>query len=353
MLNLKINNIYKFVATFFIVAIFFIPVVAFANDYGLRATADAAGLSGYSTDLPKLIGNVIGGVLSLIAVIFFILMVYGGLLWMTARGNTDQVKKAQDAIISAVIGIVVVLSAYAITTFVFTSISGSISGGGAGGGGAGGGGGAPPAGDPPSGDYCNGAINSDMCGRVPHSLRCEWDDGRSLCVALGTVQPQDCIDIDDDQDACENSSFNCTWELVGSFGRCVDTLPEEPPPSTVECKDLLDMRTCNSRNDCEIVSDFDPSVCYSKVIVDSCDQGNFRDYSIGYIALERQCSDAGFIRTEILAECEDSGDPSACFQEEKEERCNNDDACERRVQLGSELCIDNIKPGYRTCLDIH
>jgi len=42
-------------------------------------------------------------------------MIYAGYLWMLARGNEQEVEKAKNIIIYAVIGLVVVLSAYAIT----------------------------------------------------------------------------------------------------------------------------------------------------------------------------------------------------------------------------------------------
>lgn len=94
-----------------------------ASDFGLRDTADAAGLSGYGSNLPDLVGRVIGTALSMISVLFFILTVYGGVLWMTARGNEEQSKKALNTIIAASIGLVIILSSYALTTFVFNSVS--------------------------------------------------------------------------------------------------------------------------------------------------------------------------------------------------------------------------------------
>ncbi len=108
------------------------PAFVFAQDdsYGLKATANAAGLEKYGNDVPALIGNVIGTALSLISVIFFVLMIYGGLRWMLSRGNEDQSKKALDTIIAAIIGIIIVLASYAITTFVFNSIGTASAGGG-------------------------------------------------------------------------------------------------------------------------------------------------------------------------------------------------------------------------------
>ena len=153
------------------------------GDYGLGDTAKAAGLKN-ETPVPVIIGNVIGTALSMIAVIFFILMVYGGFLWMTAHGNTDQVKKAQDTIIAAVIGIIIVLASYAITNFVFQSVG---SGGGPGGGGgqngnapgipnqAGAGNGGAPANDEP----CNVMRNEAQCNANTHD--CIWR-AQGTCV---------------------------------------------------------------------------------------------------------------------------------------------------------------------------
>lgn len=87
---------------------------------GLKQAADAAVLP-QGKSLPELIGTAVGGLLSMIAVLFFGLMLYGGFLWMTARGNEQQTTKAKDTIIAAVIGMLVVISAYAVTNFVLES----------------------------------------------------------------------------------------------------------------------------------------------------------------------------------------------------------------------------------------
>lgn len=87
---------------------------------GLEATQGTAQLP--KTELSKTIGNVIGAALSLIGVIFLALMVYGGILWMTARGNEDQVTKAKNIITMAIIGVAIVLAAYGITFFIISSL---------------------------------------------------------------------------------------------------------------------------------------------------------------------------------------------------------------------------------------
>jgi len=63
-------------------------------------------------------GNVIGTVLSFLGVIFLILTIAGGIMWMTAGGNQEQVGKAKKLITSAVIGLVIVFASYALTSFI-------------------------------------------------------------------------------------------------------------------------------------------------------------------------------------------------------------------------------------------
>ncbi|HPX64521.1 MAG TPA: hypothetical protein PLP70_00775 [bacterium] len=76
------------------------------------------------------IATIIQVVLGLLGTIFVILMIYAGILWMTAGGNDTQVKKAQNIIQRAAIGLLIVVLAYAITYFIFQNLpNGGESGG--------------------------------------------------------------------------------------------------------------------------------------------------------------------------------------------------------------------------------
>ncbi|EKD78659.1 MAG: hypothetical protein ACD_41C00303G0007 [uncultured bacterium] len=66
--------------------------------------------------------NLINAALSLLAAVCIGLLVYAGFLWVWARGNQDEVKKAKDMIQGTVIGLVIVLAALGITQFVFTTV---------------------------------------------------------------------------------------------------------------------------------------------------------------------------------------------------------------------------------------
>ncbi|MFH1286273.1 MAG: hypothetical protein ABII02_00795 [Candidatus Magasanikbacteria bacterium] len=103
---------------------FFIGVGNVFAKYGLEETAGYAGLKGYGTSLPDLIGRVIGAGLSMVSVVFFALMIYAGISYMLSRGNEEAAKKSLGMIWASIIGILIVLASYALTSFVFKAIGG-------------------------------------------------------------------------------------------------------------------------------------------------------------------------------------------------------------------------------------
>ncbi|MBU1684075.1 MAG: hypothetical protein V1768_00580 [Patescibacteria group bacterium] len=95
---------------------------AFGNE-ALNETAKGAGYNtGVTSSVSSIISDVIKIALSLLGVVFLLLMLYGGYLWMTARGNEQEVEKAKNIITSAVIGMLIVIGSYAITYFIFKKI---------------------------------------------------------------------------------------------------------------------------------------------------------------------------------------------------------------------------------------
>jgi Na+-driven multidrug efflux pump len=82
----------------------------------------ATGAEIKTADLPTLIGKIISIILGLLGVVLILLIIYSGFLWMTAGGEPKQVDKAQAYIKNAVIGLVVILLAYAITQFVIDKL---------------------------------------------------------------------------------------------------------------------------------------------------------------------------------------------------------------------------------------
>ena len=76
------------------------------------------------TNSPTLVAlNLINAALSLLAAVCIGLLVYAGFLWVWARGNQEEVKKAKDIIQGTVIGLVIILSAYGISFLTFKMLS--------------------------------------------------------------------------------------------------------------------------------------------------------------------------------------------------------------------------------------
>lgn len=77
------------------------------------------------TDVPTIIGNVIKAVLGIIGAVALFMFVYGGILLLSSGGRQDQIKKGKDVLIWAIIGIAVILTSYAVVSFVIAGLTGS------------------------------------------------------------------------------------------------------------------------------------------------------------------------------------------------------------------------------------
>jgi hypothetical protein len=96
----------------------YIPVRAAVELGGLEKTAKTAKIDRKESDPAIFAGEVVQWVLSFIGVIFLGLMIYGGFMWMTSGGNQESIGKAQKTIVAAIIGLIIILSAYAITIYI-------------------------------------------------------------------------------------------------------------------------------------------------------------------------------------------------------------------------------------------
>lgn len=73
-------------------------------------------------NLPQTIGQVVRALLSILGIVFMGYIIYAGQLWMTARGNEEQITKAKAIIRGSIIGLLIVMLAYAIAAFVVSNV---------------------------------------------------------------------------------------------------------------------------------------------------------------------------------------------------------------------------------------
>jgi hypothetical protein len=104
-----------------------LPLLLFPMKASAQLTAsqqyltDVAGETGQSAELPELIGGVINAILSVLGIVFLVMVIYAGFLWMSDT-DAKKIEKAKKMLINGVIGMVIVIAAYAISKFVMDAI---------------------------------------------------------------------------------------------------------------------------------------------------------------------------------------------------------------------------------------
>lgn len=102
-------------------------VPALATDYGTIDSTSlgleygaATGLG--STDVRTTVAQIIRVAMGLLGIIAVVIILVGGFKWMTAGGNEEQVGDAKKWIFSGVIGLAIILSAYALASFIINQL---------------------------------------------------------------------------------------------------------------------------------------------------------------------------------------------------------------------------------------
>ena len=108
----------KFALTLGALAVMALPTVALAQatTFSVENIGGQVGLG--TADLKTTVINIIQWVLGILALVAVIMIIIAGFQWMTAAGNEEKVEKAKKVISAAVIGLIIVLLAWAIVIFV-------------------------------------------------------------------------------------------------------------------------------------------------------------------------------------------------------------------------------------------
>ncbi len=88
---------------------------------GLDKAANAVGYKPAQT-LTDVASELIKIFLSLLGIIFIGMILFAGYNWMTAMGDKEKVTRAKDTLVSALIGLILIIAAWSITNFVLTSL---------------------------------------------------------------------------------------------------------------------------------------------------------------------------------------------------------------------------------------
>jgi hypothetical protein len=125
--NKKLNRLFIIASfgLFMFVAIFLLANLALAAnspDLGL-SYAEGTGLSN-ALDIRVIIARIIRIILGFLGILAVGLIIFAGWIWMTSAGNEEKIGQAKKILTNAVIGLIIVLSAFAITSYILNQLMG-------------------------------------------------------------------------------------------------------------------------------------------------------------------------------------------------------------------------------------
>lgn len=101
------------------------PIVDPTDPFGTKPISGASGSEGIilgGRDLRDTIAQIINVALSLLGIVAVVIVLIGGFKWMTAGGSEDKIGEARSLIFAGIIGMAIILSAWAITKFVLNAL---------------------------------------------------------------------------------------------------------------------------------------------------------------------------------------------------------------------------------------
>lgn len=111
----------KITTGLFALSLLILPVMAVAQVNQNPTIGTTFGLG--TADLESTVVNIVQWVLGFLGLVAVIMILIGGFQWMTAGGNEEKVASAKKIISAAVIGLIIVLLAWAIVIFVVSQTS--------------------------------------------------------------------------------------------------------------------------------------------------------------------------------------------------------------------------------------
>ena len=96
------------------------PTIALAQNGGLDTFKNDTNLG--QTELIPTIAKIINILLGFLGVVAIVIILVAGFRWMTAGGNEEKVGEAKKMLGAGVIGLVIILAAFAIASYVISTL---------------------------------------------------------------------------------------------------------------------------------------------------------------------------------------------------------------------------------------
>jgi hypothetical protein len=268
----KYKNIFRYLLIFFVILISFSFFQSLHAQVNVGIDEIEASILLSQTDPIVIAVRVINFILLFLGILAVGLVLWAGFLWMTSGGSEDKIDQAKKILKNGIIGLIIVLSAWGIATFVLTKLMDVTGGGGVGGTtciegesypcGCGG---LRTCIDGSLtnciGSDCGGGVGPIYCDSNLLELGCQaddqicaedrfCDDGSCMCVPKGSLG--DSCNVSLDEEICEADNnrcaeyLSCHPETCTCFGPPVIT---NISPTGGFCENNIN-QTCQSDDDC-------------------------------------------------------------------------------------------------------
>lgn len=119
------------VLSFLVLPMFTTPVAqaqTYSETYGVEELDTHLGdtLGSANKDPRVLVADLIKTALGFLAIIAVVIVLFGGFKWMTAAGNDDKIDDAKKILSAGVIGLIIILVAWGLTTWLIDTIAGVV-----------------------------------------------------------------------------------------------------------------------------------------------------------------------------------------------------------------------------------
>ncbi|MEA3449808.1 MAG: hypothetical protein U9Q85_02420 [Patescibacteria group bacterium] len=121
-----LKNLVVFSFIFVMTATVALPALAQTDVIGVQYAGNF-GLNRQDGDVRQQAVEIIRYLMTFLGIIATVVILLGGFRWLTAAGNEDRIADAKKTIIAGIIGLVIILAAFAIVTFVVNITNNSLS----------------------------------------------------------------------------------------------------------------------------------------------------------------------------------------------------------------------------------
>lgn len=126
----------KKIISLFLISLFVLPIVSLSLTSGAQVQAGDTDVFGINfvdgegdnkinlgkKDPRTMAAQIINVILTLLGIVAVVIVLLGGFKWMTSGGNEEKVGEAKKLLGAGVIGLLIILAAWGITTFVLNEL---------------------------------------------------------------------------------------------------------------------------------------------------------------------------------------------------------------------------------------